>query len=697
MARLTPHQRETLTAVAEASLPAGKILPAAGSATVDRVEGFIDKLPTPLQRGLGGLLGALDASSWLGHRRSFARLSPAKRLALLDSWRKGDPVRRLMLRAIMSPLKLAHFDDPGLYKQLGCVYDTGASRAQAEAKPAYMRDRVHGRLDGDLAVECDVVVIGTGAGGAVVARELAEAGLAVVMIEEGHYFDRSQFTGRPLQMQQRLYRRAGSTFSVGNVGIPIPLGQSVGGSTTVNSGTCYRAPDRVLRRWQDELGLTELGPDAMGRHYDRVEGVLGVERARAELMGGNGRVIARGCDKLGFKHHGPLRRNAPACDGQGVCCFGCPTDAKRSTNVSYVPMALRAGAELFTGARVTRILVDGGRAHGVVAHSGEHVLTVYAKAVVASCGALLTPLLLQRQGLGTTSGQLGKNLSIHPACGALAEFDEPIESWRGIPQGYAVEELHDEGILYEGVQLPLEFSMSMNHMIGPDLVRLAESFDRVASFGFMVEDTSRGSVHEVMGQLVIRYWLGELDLAHLKRGLDVLVQIFFAAGARRVYAPVAGFEVIESEADLAALRRATIRPWDLDLSAYHPLGTARMGRDPAHSVVGDDHQVHDTPGLYIVDGGAVPTALGVNPQVTIMALATRAARRSSRRRSPDPRKFDAARAVSRGYAWHVACSMAAHAPRRRRRVARARPRAHPRRRGPDARGRRRRRPHAGLE
>jgi choline dehydrogenase-like flavoprotein len=141
----------------------------------------------------------------------------------------------------------------------------------------------------------------------------------------------------------------------------------------------------------------------------------------------------------------------------------------------------------------------------------------------------------------------------------------------------------------------------------------------------MVEDTSRGSVHEVMGQMVVRYWLGELDLAHIKRGLDVLAQIFFAAGARKIYAPVAGFDVLESEADLAALRRATIRPWDLDLSAYHPLGTARMGRDPATSVVDGDHQVHDTPGLYIVDGAAVPTALGVNPQVTIMALATRAA------------------------------------------------------------------------
>jgi choline dehydrogenase-like flavoprotein len=125
--------------------------------------------------------------------------------------------------------------------------------------------------------------------------------------------------------------------------------------------------------------------------------------------------------------------------------------------------------------------------------------------------------------------------------------------------------------------------------------------------------------------MVVQYWLRDEDVAHLKRGLDVLAQIYFAAGARRVHLPVAGFDVLESVDELGKLRRSTIRARDLDLSAYHPLGTARMGLDPASSVVGPDHQCHDTPDLYVVDGASVPTALGVNPQVTIMAMATRAA------------------------------------------------------------------------
>ncbi|HEY1811307.1 MAG TPA: FAD-dependent oxidoreductase [Kofleriaceae bacterium] len=617
------NHRETLIAIAEAAIPGGRFIPAAGEATVAKVERFLDHLPSPLQTGMSGLLRAVETAAWLGHRRSFAKLPVDKRLAVLESFRSGDIVRRLMLRAIITPLKLAHFDDPALYKQLGCVYD---SHQKAEAKPAYMRDRVHAELGGDLAVECDVVVIGTGAGGAVVARELAEAGVAVVMVEEGAYFDRSDFTGRTFDMQQKLYRRGGATFSIGNIGIPIPLGQTVGGTTTVNSGTCYRTPDRVLANWQHELGLHELGPDGLAPYFERVEGVLGVARAKAELLGGNGRVIARGCEALGLTRHHALARNAPDCDGQGVCCFGCPTDAKRSTNVSYVPLALRAGAELFTKARMTRIIVEGGRARGVVAKTRDgHVLTVRAKAVVVACGSILTPLVLAREGLAGRSGQLGKNLSIHPAAGALAEFDEQILPWKGIPQGYAIEDLHDEGILYEGAMVPLEMTMSVTQLIGPELVRLAESFDHVASFGFLVEDTSRGSVSEVMGQPVIRYWLGDEDVAHIKRGLDVLAQIYFAAGARRVHLPVAGFDVLESVDDLGKLRRSTIRARDLDLSAYHPLGTARMGLDPASSVVGPDHQCHDTPDLYVVDGASVPTALGVNPQVTIMAMATRAA------------------------------------------------------------------------
>jgi choline dehydrogenase-like flavoprotein len=309
-----------------------------------------------------------------------------------------------------------------------------------------------------------------------------------------------------------------------------------------------------------------------------------------------------------------------------VCVFGCPTDAKRSTNVSYVPLALKAGAELFTGAQVRRIIVDSGRASGVVARTRSgHTITVRARAVVIACGSLETPLVLARNGLCGASGELGKNLSIHPCAGVLAEFAEKINAWDGIPQGYCIEDFHGEGILFEGAYTPLELTMSMVQHVGPRLVEMAESYDRIASFGFMVEDTSRGTVREVFGQPVVTYNLGAGDVARVKRGVDLLAQVYFAAGAKRVITPVNGFAELASPAELDAFRRAHIRASDLELSAYHPLGTARMGTRAATSVVGPDHQAHDVERLYIVDGAAVPSSLGVNPQVTIMALATRAA------------------------------------------------------------------------
>ncbi|HTJ46722.1 MAG TPA: GMC family oxidoreductase N-terminal domain-containing protein [Kofleriaceae bacterium] len=618
--------RKTIIALAETALPAGVHFPAAGEHTLAKVEQFL-RDDAMMATGYVAMLRALDAAALVRHRRLFADLDDARRLAILESWRVGGWNRRNWLRALMAPLKMAHFDDPAIYKKLGCVYEFDKPRA--EAKPAWFTERSHNgaALGGDLALECDVVVIGTGAGGAVVAKELAEAGVAVVLIEEGHYFGREDFNGRPFDLQRKMYRAGGATFAIGNTYIPIPIGVTVGGSTTVNSGTCYRAPDRVLREWVDDLGLDELSPEHLAPYYDKVEQMLGVAPARPEFLGGCARVIARGCDALGFTRHHPLRRNAPDCDGKGTCCFGCPTDAKRSMNVSYVPSALKAGAELFYGCRVERIVVEDGRATGIVARAkvSGHALTVHAKAVVVSCGSLVTPILLEKNGLCQGSGQLGANLSIHPAAGAIAEFDETISSWNAIPQGYAIEDLHEEGILFEGATTPLELTMALASYVGPRMTELAERYDHVASFGFMVEDTSRGRVRLVGGRPVITYVLNGKDVARMKRGVEVLARVFLAAGAKNVLVPIHGFREIRGEGDLDALRQADVTARDFEMSAYHPLGTARMGRAPSKSVVGPDHQTHEVAGLYIVDGSSVPTSLGVNPQITIMAMATRAA------------------------------------------------------------------------
>jgi hypothetical protein len=620
---LSERERAGLLAIARAAMPAGKVFPAAGDRCVEKVDNFLALSPPSVGKGYRAILLALEGSAMLRFRKPLARLDQTEALALLERWRSSDYAARAMVRLLTAPLKLSHFNDPLMYSSVGCKF--GALPVTTVERPRWL-ERVSKaeEMSPDESLECDVVVIGTGAGGAVVARELAEQGHAVVLLEEGDYHTRKDFTGHAIEMQRKLYRDMGATVSIGNVSIPIPVGRAVGGTTVINSGTCYRAPDRILHKWKSEFGLTDYSPEKMAPYYARVEEVLGVQVNEPRFVGGVGRVIARGCDHLGYKH-GPLRRNAPACDGQGVCCFGCPTDAKRSTNVSYVPLALDAGAMLFTGYKVGKILVENGRAVGVVAKSADRKkLTVRARSIVVACGSLMTPLLLEQNGVG--GGEVGKNLSIHPAIGAMALYNEEIDGANAIPQGYAIEEFHEEGILFEGAFAPLDIGAASFTQFGPRLIEILENYKHMACFGLMIEDTSRGRVRTGPGgRPLITYWLNHHDVSRLKRAVEILARVYFAGGAHTVMPLVNGFDEFHSLADVERFRRSKVTARDFELTAYHPLGTARMGTDPKKSVVGPDFQVHTTPGLYVADGAVVPSSPAVNPQMTIMAMATRAA------------------------------------------------------------------------
>jgi choline dehydrogenase-like flavoprotein len=510
---------------------------------------------------------------------------------------------------------------------VSCVYQLPP--VVEETAPRYMERATDGaQFETDEELEAEVVVVGTGAGGAVVAAELAERGVAVVMLEQGNYFTRRHFTGRGIDMQGMMLVDGGATVAVGNCWIPVPIGRTVGGSTTVNSGTCYRIPYRVLAKWRDGLGLKDMTPEGLDPYYAKVENIIRVAPADPKYVGAMGQIIADGCQTLGITRHGPLLRNAPDCDGQGICCFGCPTDAKRSTNVSYVPRALKYGANLVYRVRAERILIDGGRAVGVRARlaSGKS-LTVRANAVVISCGSILTPLLMLENNLANTSDQVGRNLSIHPAAGVIGIFPHEIRGYAAIPQGYGIEEFHDEGLLYEGAFVPLDLAAGALGVVGPGHTSAMEAFERMAIYGFMLEDTSRGRVRKgIVGRPLITYVLNDHDVARLKRGLEILFRVYLGAGAERIFPPVAGFPEIHNHADIERFRRTEILARDFELTAYHPLGTMRMGIDRRSSVVGPTHETHDVPGLFIVDGSAVPSSIGVNPQLTIMALATRAAK-----------------------------------------------------------------------
>jgi choline dehydrogenase-like flavoprotein len=291
-----------------------------------------------------------------------------------------------------------------------------------------------------------------------------------------------------------------------------------------------------------------------------------------------------------------------------------------------VPRALEAGATLYTGLRAHRLLRSGNRAAGVVAtpRGGGPSLTVHADAVVSACGTIPGVPFLRE--CGVRSKHLGRHMTIHPAVKIAALMPDEIDGWADTPQGYGVYDFMDEGLTFEGAFVPPEYTSIAFPFVGRAFTSVMEAYRRLAVFGFMVSDDPAGRViRGVDGRPFITYWMTKRNLEQVRRGLQILSEIFFAAGAEKIFLPLAGIEEHASlESALKVLERP-FNPMSLEVAAFHPLGTARMSMSKRGGVVDPDLETWEIPGLYVVDGSVFPTSLGVNPQLTIMAWATRAA------------------------------------------------------------------------
>ena len=480
--------------------------------------------------------------------------------------------------------------------------------------------------------KCQVVVVGSGAGGAVVARELAEQGVDVILIEEGQYYRAEDFTGDPLEMTTKMYRDAGMTTTVGMPAIVLPLGKTVGGTTTINSATCFRTPPAVLEKWQKDFGLDDLTEKNLEPYFEKIEKNICAAPGRANVQSKSAEKLALGARKLGLEAK-PLSRNAKGCEGLGVCAFGCPSGAKQSMDVSYVPRALDAGCTLISSCKATALILKLNQARGVKAvcnYNGQvSEIEIEAQKVVLAMGAIGTPFFLKKQRLPDSSGWLGKNLSIHPASRVAAVFDERLDSWQGIPQGLYIDAFKDEGIMFEGIFVPPALAAMTFSQYGEKHKRIMADYPNMAMFGIMVSDTSRGQVRTFGDMPLIQYNMNDKDVRAFQKGTVILSEIFFAAGARKTLTTIHKFEELNSLSDVKALAKARIKNQHIDAMAFHPLGTSRMSafqaRGKDSGVIDPDMRFYSIADLYIADGSAVPTSLGVNPQVTIMALAARLA------------------------------------------------------------------------
>jgi choline dehydrogenase-like flavoprotein len=493
-------------------------------------------------------------------------------------------------------------------------------------------------ITGDLTLECGAVIIGSGAGGATMAAELAEAGVDVIVLEEGGYHPTESFTAETGRALRTLYRDGGGGMTLGRPSVLYAEGRCVGGSTVVNGGMSWRTPARVLDRWAAQEGLPEISEQDLDPYFTRAESRLSVGPQDPETIGRDSALFKAGAQAKGWSVVAN-RRNQLHCAGTNSCNSGCPTGAKRSMLVTSVPRALARGARLYADCRVDRITRSGPAVTGVTGHfvrpggrPGPKI-AVRARAVIVAGGAIQTPALLMRSGLRSASGQLGRNLSLHPNAVVTALFDTDVTGWHGVHQAFQVREFVEEGLLLSAVNLTPTMLAGILPAWGAGLGALMADYNRIVTAGPLVEDTGTGRIRNVPGLgPQVCYRLTERDAARAVRGVELTAEALFAAGARRVLLPFDGAPEVTSPGELRRLLARPVPKRSIQLYSIHLMGTARMSADPRRGVVGSFGEFHGVPGLFVADASLFPGPIGINPMETVIALAMRNARRLIERR-----------------------------------------------------------------
>ena len=485
----------------------------------------------------------------------------------------------------------------------------------------------------DLRLTCEVVVIGSGPGGAVVAKELAEAGRDVILLEEGPPFGKKDFRQEAGEALHRTLREGGARAARGSLFIPTMQAIALGGGSLVNSAICARTPDWMFDKWADKTGTGAINRAALDPHYERVEAFLDVAPTDPAIQGERNLRFKKGCDALGISSE-PTWRNVQGCKGSGECMTGCRTGAKRSTDVSYVPAAIRAGGRVLTSVRAEEVRTDGRRATGVrgrvvAPFTGEasFAVEIDAKIVVLAAGCMATPIILQRSGLATP--HVGAHLQLHPGLAIMAVYDEPIDPWKGATQGYHSLHYLREGMKFEVLWSPPAVLAARLPGLGHDYQRHLMSYHRMAPFDVIIAcEKSQGTVRAKRSgwDPDIHFDFAREDMELFQRGLAILSDICWASGAVGILPGLHGLpELLTSKEESEVLRHRRIEARDTVTAANHAFCTTRMSRLPEDGAVDEWGRLHDLDNLYVSDTGIFPGSPAVNPMLTCMALADRIA------------------------------------------------------------------------
>ena len=577
-------------------------------------------------KALDTRLGALVLT---GRARPASSLTAAEAEHLIQRWQRSPlAIKRRLASAVVSLALSSNYSDPREYSRIGYTGPMG----DAPSEPKRLQPV---EITEDTQINCDVVVVGSGAGGGCVAGRLAEAGFEVVVLEMGGYRSESDFHHREQDSTRELYLY-GMTLATADLGCRILAGSTLGGGTVVNYTTSFPTPKAVLDEWARVSGIEAF---ASGEFEDSIAEVS----KRINVNTDSGRpgkrdeLMEKGLKRLGW-HVDAMPRDVLGCsqDAQcGYCGFGCRLGAKQSSMRTYLEDATHAGAKIVAGARADIVTITNGRATGVKARVGKHSLTIGAKAVVVAGGAIESPALLLRSGL---SGRVGYNLHLHPGTAAFGIFDEDVRAWEGTTQArYSNEFKGDDGYgpIFETVPVhPGAGSTALPWISADQHKALMGQYPKISLIAALSRDKSSGRVKVGKdGRPRIDYKLGIDDERRVAEGVVAAGKVLEAAGAKEIFSAHPSFISYKTgnpanhEDWAERTRRAGYTGGRVTFFSYHQMGSCAMGSDPASSVVDGNNESHEVKGLFVADASNFPTASGVNPMLTIYGIANRAAGR----------------------------------------------------------------------
>lgn len=494
------------------------------------------------------------------------------------------------------------------------------------------------RVDADRDETVDVCIVGTGCGGAVIARELAAAGHRVLMLERGGFFlmDRGDFDQREDDMFARIDGGRGLDTTRDGL-LALTYGHNVGGASVHYWADTWRTPKDRCDLWASVHGVEHHSHEELLPHFERIERDLNVHPAADDRLNRMNQLFEAGARKAGYRVERVMQARKE-CVGSGYCAQGCAYDAKQSQLVTYLPAALQSGARIFADCRADQILIEGGRAVGVAARfidrrtnapSGFR-LRVRARVVVAAAGGFNTAPLLLRSKVPDPSGQLGKNLQVNPVVQTYALFEEPVVMWRNIPAAVGSDQFrlatldgdrYVEGgyLLYPNQLQPATLAALLPGFGHAHRALMAQAH-RIGSATSWLDDVGSGSVSvDGEGHPSWEYTLAPQDVLAARDAMKKQATVLLYAGAREVFLGDTRGTRIRTLGELSRIDSVEVKAGAAMFPAPHPSSMCRMGKDPATSVVNSRHEVHTVRDLYVCDPSAFPTAVSVDPSETIMA------------------------------------------------------------------------------